>query len=103
MSERLVEIIGIAGQRVAAETSDRASREGWNPNYLGDSFHIEEYEGDAANVAGRVRLAPTTTASLQREIDRTPDVEQPRPARSATMQARLANARRDVQRRLRAS
>jgi hypothetical protein len=56
-------------------------------------FHIEEYDGDAANVKGRVRLAPSDELSLRREIRTellgTPAIELPRPPRSAAMAARL--------------
>lgn len=65
-----------------------------------ESAHIEHYNGDAANVSGRVRLEPESTAALQREISRTPPAPPVRQARSPLMQQRLAKARRDVLRRV---
>jgi hypothetical protein len=99
MGQRLVEDVR-NGQTTIVQESGRHTV--GNPNYVGDGFHIEEHT--TFRVEGRARLAPESTVALQREIAAlgSPDIESPRPARSASMQARLANARRDVQRRLRA-
>jgi hypothetical protein len=62
--------------------------------------HIERYNGNAAKVAGSVRLAPESTEALQRQITRTPRSPAPRQPRGPLMQQRMAQARRDVLRRI---
>jgi hypothetical protein len=61
-------------------------------------LHIETHGGQRTE--GRVRLLPEDEFSIRREIRAhnlgTPDLEVPRPARSAAMRARLAGAKRTV-------
>lgn len=96
MTGRLVEEIR---NRQVLIREDDSERHEWNPNYVGDAFHIETH-GDGHTVHGRVRLAPADEFSLRREIRAhnlgTPDLEVPRPARSALMRARLAGTKRTV-------
>lgn len=92
---RLVE----TAEGIVEEDGSRAGD--WNPNYVGDRFHIEEYDGDVANVHGRVRLEPTSTAALQREIKQSTPDSFDLPHRSAA--GRLARARRMVQSQMRSA
>lgn len=63
---RLVE--GIKGSRVVVTESDDANAHDWNPNYLGDVMHIEEYRDSRWH--NRTRLEPEGIDALLREIKR---------------------------------
>jgi hypothetical protein len=86
-----------SGWTVEQFANDLLGHEG---KHLVQGYHEEEYHGDAANVAGRVRLAARGTEALKREIERTPAEPAPRQARGPLMQQRMEKARRDLLRRM---
>jgi len=52
------------------DADERRAGAEWNPNYIGDHFHVEEYAGNASKVRGRVRLMPESYDALEAEIAR---------------------------------
>lgn len=80
------------GAVVIIDEDDENEHGAWNPNYIGDGHHLEEYDGDSANVRGRYRLPPQSDRVLLREIRHAGDLGTPRierVPRGAAMRARL--------------